>query len=133
VRLEQRFQKLLDNSKWSFATRLRYRVSTALEWQKTGLPFLKGLYIPLSVEFFFNFNEAQRNNDQVRISPGIGYKFNSLWRAEISIGYHNSTNTSSIEQTTNDVVFRLRVFNSGEQMSLFRKSKDEQIKDLLEE
>jgi len=133
VRLEQRFQKLFDNSKWEASLRFRYQISTVLEWEKTGLPFLKGLYIPLKVEFFFNFIKANRNNDQIRISPGIGYKFNSLWRAEISLGYHNSTNTSSIDQTTNDFVLRLRIFNSGERSSLFRKSKKEQIKDLLEE
>jgi hypothetical protein len=133
LRLEQRFQKLLDNSKWDASMRLRYQLSTVLEWEQTGLPFLKGLYIPLKVEFFFNFSKANRNNDQIRISPGIGYKFNSLWRAEVSLGYHNSTNTSSIQQTTNDVVLRLRVFNSGDRSSLFKKSKKEQIKDLLEE
>ena len=133
VRIEQRLQKLMDDSNWSFSSRLRYQLSTVLEWKKTNLPILKGLYIPLSVEFFFNFNKAERNNDQIRISPGIGYKFNSLWRAEISLGYHNSTNTSSIEETTNDLVLRLRLFNSGERISLFRKSKSEQIKDLMEQ
>ena len=133
VRLEERFQKLFDNSNWSFSARLRYKISTILEWKKTGLPFLEGLYIPLSAEFFFNFNKASRNNDQIRISPGLGYKFNSQWRAEISIAYHNSTNTSSADQTSNDFVLRLRVFNTGDRSSLFRKNKEEQIKDLMEE
>lgn len=133
VRLEQRFQKLFDNSNWSTGLRLRYKASTVLEWKKTGLPFLEGLYLPMSVEFFINITKANRNNDQVRISPGIGYKFNSQWRAELILGYHNSTNTSEDDQTTNDFVLRLRVFNSGTKMSLFRRNKEEQLKDLMEE
>ncbi len=132
VRLEERFQKTFDDSSWSFGLRIRYKISTVFEWKKRGTTFDKGLYLPMNVEFFFNIENSDRYNDQIRISPGIGYKFSNDWRCEISASYHNTKNTSEDDQTTNDLVFRLRFFRSNIKQGLFIPNKDDQLKELIE-
>jgi len=132
VRLEERFQKTLTDSPWSFGLRLRYKISTVFEWKKKGTAFDKGLYLPMSVEFFFNLKNSDRYNDQIRITPGIGYKFNNDWRCELSFSYHNTKNTSEDDQTTNDFVFRLRLFRSNIKHGLFTPNKDDQLKEMIE-
>lgn len=134
IRLEERFQKTFDGSNWSSSFRFRYRISTAIEWKKHLSSFNKGLYIPLSIEFFFNLKKADRFNDVIRITPGLGYKFNDEWKAEFYVSYHHSNNTSEDDTSTNDFVFRLRIYKS----SLKRKpsptinTKEEDIKELIE-
>jgi len=132
VRLEERFQKTFNDSPWSFGLRIRYKISTVFEWKKKGTTFDKGLYLPMNVEFFFNIEEADRYNDQIRITPGIGYKFSNDWRCEFSVSYHNTKNTSEDDQTTNDFVFRIRLFKSNIKRGLFISNKDDQLKELIE-
>ena len=134
IRLEERFQKTFDGSYWNASFRFRYRISTVIEWKKHLFSFNKGMYIPLSIEFFFNLKKADRYNDVIRLSPGIGYKFNDEWKAEFYVSYHHSNNTSQDDTSTNDFVFRLRIYKS----SLKKKSsptintKEEDLKDLIE-
>ena len=133
LRLEERFQNTFDTSAWSFGLRMRYKISTVFEWKKKGTTFNRGVYLPMSIEFFFNFNPADRDNDQIRISPGIGYKFNNEWRCEFSVSYHNITNDLANDGTSNDFVFRIRVFKSNIRKGIFIRDKEGQLKDLMEE
>lgn len=134
VRLEERFQKTFDGSSWNASFRFRYRISTAIEWKDHLFSFNQGLYVPINVEFFFNLKKADRFNDVIRISPGLGYKFNDEWKAEFYVSYHHSNNTSEDDDSTNDFVFRLRIYN----ISLKKKTiptiqtKEEDIKELIE-
>lgn len=134
IRLEERFQKTFDNSGWNTSFRFRYRISTAIEWKKHLLSFNKGMYVPINVEFFFNLKKADRFNDVIRISPGLGYKLNDEWKAEFYVSYHQSNNTSEDDDSTNDFVFRLRIYHA----SLKKKTvptiqtKEEDIKELIE-
>ncbi|HAI16681.1 MAG: hypothetical protein CMP05_05600 [Xanthomarina sp.] len=48
VRLEERFQNTFNNSGWTAGYRLRYRISTELNWKKHVVKFTNGLYIPMS-------------------------------------------------------------------------------------
>ena len=135
VRLEERFQKTFDGSRWETSFRFRYRISTILQWKKHLLSFNKGMYIPMNVEFFFNLQNADRHNDVVRISPGIGYKLSDNWRVEFYVSYHRSYNETSQQNASDEVVFRLRVFNS----KLLQKKKmpkkeeaEEDVKELIE-
>jgi Protein of unknown function (DUF2490) len=132
VRLEERFQKTLNGSKWVIGLRLRYRISTVIEWNKLVFDFTKGFYIPLNVEFFFNLKRADRFNDVVRISPGIGYKLNEEWRFELYGSYHNTLNTTEEVNTSNDFVLRLRIYKSYSNKRSKPKSKEEQLKELIE-
>lgn len=132
-RLEERFQKNLNTSSWDISARVRFRLSTAIEWKKHLWSFSQGLYIPASIEFFYSFEEADRYNDVIRISPGLGYKFNDDWRVELYASYHYSNNTSENQDSSNDLVLRLRLYKS----SLRKKkkeidTKEEDIKDLIE-
>jgi len=134
IRLEERFQKTFDGSNWGASFRFRYKISTVIEWKKHLFSFNKGMYIPLSVEFFFNIREADRYNDVIRLSPGIGYKFNDEWKAEFYVSYHHSNNTSQDDTSTNDFVFRLRIYKNSikKKSSPAINTKEEDLKDLIE-
>ena len=133
IRLEERFQKTFDDSNWSFSARFRFKVSTVIEWKKHFLSFNKGMYIPMSIEFFYNLQEANRYNDVIRISPGLGYKINDKWKAEFYISYHLSNNTSEDDDSTNDFVFRLRIFKSTVNKKVNKiNTKEDDIKELIE-
>ncbi|WKK67602.1 DUF2490 domain-containing protein [Lutimonas zeaxanthinifaciens] len=133
VRLEERFQKTFDGSYWNASFRFRYKISTVIEWKKHLFSFNKGLYIPMSVEFFFNLKKADRFNDVIRITPGLGYKFNEEWKAEFYVSYHYSQNTSEDDDSTNDFVFRLRIYKKSIQKKppVFN-TKEEDLKELIE-
>ncbi len=133
IRLEERFQKTFDDSSWNVSGRFRFKVSTVLEWKKHLLSFNQGMYIPMSIEFFYNLKEADRYNDVIRISPGLGYKLNDDWKAEFYVSYHLSNNTSQDDESTNDFVFRLRIFKSSISKKPFKiDSKEEDLKELIE-
>ncbi|MDN3644098.1 DUF2490 domain-containing protein [Lutimonas halocynthiae] len=133
IRLEERFQKTFDGSSWSFSGRFRFKISTVIEWKKHLLSFNKGMYIPMSVEFFYNLQEANRYNDVIRISPGLGYKLNDKWKAEFYVSYHLSNNTSEDDESTNDFVFRLRIYKLTSGKKEYKiNSKEEDIKELIE-
>ena len=133
VRLEERFQKTFDGSSWNASMRFRYKLSTVIEWKKRLFSFNKGMYIPINVEFFYSFKEAERDNDVIRISPGLGYKFSDAWKAEFYVSYHYTRNTTDEQDGSNDFVFRLRIYKSKR----IRKppqldTKEEDIKELIE-
>lgn len=133
LRLEERFQKTFDGSDWNASFRLRYQIATVIEWKKHLFSFNKGMYIPLNVEFFYNLEAADRFNDLIRVSPGVGYKFSDEWRAEFYLSYHYTYNNTEEQDGSNDFVFRLRIFKA----SLVKKestpdTKEEDIKELIE-
>lgn len=133
IRLEERFQKSFDDSSWDLAFRFRYKISTVIEWKKHLLSFNKGMYIPMSIEFFFNLQEANRDNDVIRISPGLGYKFSDDWKAEFYVSYHHSTNISETEDNSNDFVFRLRIYKANlKKKTPTLQTKEEELKELIE-
>ncbi|GGZ89451.1 DUF2490 domain-containing protein [Algibacter mikhailovii] len=132
IRLEERFQKTFDTSGWDIGFRFRYKISTVLDLDKHLFNFTTGFYIPMNVEFFFNLKKVDRFNDVIRISPGIGYKLNEDWKFEFYVSYQNTQNTSQTENTSNDFVFRLRIFKLSSKKNKTIQSKDEQIKELIE-
>ncbi len=132
IRFEERFQKTFDGSNWAVGFRLRYRISTIIKWNNHLFEFNKGLYIPLNIEFFFNLKKADRFNDVIRISPGIGYKLNDDWRFELYASYHNTLNATEEVNTSNDFVLRLRIFKSSLKKEYLEKSEEEQLKDLID-
>lgn len=133
IRLEQRFQKTFDGSSWDASMRFRYRLSTVIEWKKRLFSFNKGMYIPINVEFFYSFKEAERDNDVIRISPGLGYKFSDEWKAEFYVSYHYTRNTTDQQDGSNDFVFRLRIYKSNRIKKPPKlNTKEEDIKELIE-
>lgn len=113
VRLEERFQNEFNNSGWNSAFRLRYRLSTVVNWKKHLFQFTEGLYIPIQTEFFFNLKRADRFNDVVRISPGIGYRSKNDWRYETYIIFNISKNITETNNTSNDFILRLRIYKGN--------------------
>lgn len=112
VRLEERFD--IRTSDWvnTFGIRLRYMVELMFKFRGDWISFAEGLYLPASMEFFWNLKGAKQFNDVVRITPGIGYEFSDLWKGEFSLSYHYTRNTVEDNFATHDIVFRLRVFHN---------------------
>jgi hypothetical protein len=113
VRLEERFQNAFNNSGWTSAFRLRYRLSTILNWKKHYLKFTQGFYIPLQAEVFFNLKKADRFNDLIRLSPGIGYKTENDWRFELYAIFNRTKNITETNNTSNDFILRLRIYKGN--------------------
>lgn len=110
TRLEERFQTAFDGDGWETGFRLRHRVSIAISWKKHYLNFTKGLYFPISAELFFNLKKSDRFNDLLRLSPGIGYKFESGLKAELYTIYNLSRNITETNNASSDFILRLRIF-----------------------
>ena len=110
VRLEERFQNAFNDSGWNSAFRIRYRLSTILNWKKHYLKFTKGLYIPLQAEFFFNLKKADRFNDLIRLSPGLGYRLENDWKFELFVIFNRTKNITETNNKSSDFILRLRVY-----------------------
>ena len=109
VRLEERFN--LESPKWSntFGLRVPYQAKLILKFKGDWLSFNDGLYLPVSIEGFWNLKGMRQFNDVVRITPGIGSELSPKLKAELDVSYHYTRNTVEDDFATNDVVFRLRV------------------------
>lgn len=112
TRLEERFQNYFKGGGWTTGFRLRHRITVAVSWKKHLLQFTEGFYFPISAELFFNLKRADRNNDLIRISPGIGYKFNGGLRLELYAIYNRTKNNTGANNNTNDFILRLRIYQS---------------------
>jgi len=108
VRFEQRFQNSFGSG-WTVGYRLRYRLSTAISWKKHFFGFTKGLYFPVESELFFNLKRADRFNDVLRLSPGIGYKLPSGWRIEMYFIFNRTKNITETNNRSSDLILRIRI------------------------
>lgn len=119
VRLEERFD--IETPVWqnTFGLRLRYQAEITLRFSGDFIRFNKGLYLPVSMEFFWNLIGVKQFNDAVRIIPGVGYEFSSTWKGEFQLGYQYTRNTLEDNFATNDIVARIRVYH------VLSKNKDE--------
>lgn len=116
TRLEERFQTAFDGDGWETGFRLRHRVSIAISWKKHYLNFTKGLYFPISAEIFLNLRKAGQFNDLIRLSPGIGYKFDSGLKLELYTIYNLSRNITATNDASNDFILRLRIYQKSPQI-----------------
>lgn len=110
IRLEERFD--LNTQNWSntFGLRLRYLFDVTFKLQGDILPEAKGIYIPMSVEFFWNLIGVRQFNDVQRTNIGIGSTFSRKWRAEFRFGYQYARNTTTEDFQTNDIIYQFRAF-----------------------
>lgn len=111
ARVEQRFQNSFDDTGWQGGFRFRYRLSTVLSWKNHLIKFTEGLYLPMEAEVFANLKKSNRFNDLLRISPGIGYQLKNDWRIELYIIYNRTKNLTETNNSSNDFIMRIRVFN----------------------
>ena len=111
LRLEERFD--METSSWenTFGLRFRYQADLRLKFKGNFIKFNKNLYLPISVELFWNLIGTKQFNDTVRIIPGIGYVFSNVWSGELQLGYHYTRNTVEDVFATNDLVLRIRVYH----------------------
>jgi hypothetical protein len=116
TRIEERFQTAFDGDGWETGFRLRHRVSIAISWKKHYLNFTKGLYFPISAEIFLNLKKADQFNDVLRLSPGIGYKFESGLKLELYSIYNLSRNITETNDASNDFILRLRIYQKSPQI-----------------
>lgn len=111
LRIEERFQRSLGDGSWSDGYRFRYKLSTAITWDKHLLNFAQGLYIPISLEAFINLQKAARFNDILRLSFGLGYKVNEQWKVEADLVYKRTLD-QGFDINSNNFLFRLRFFHT---------------------
>lgn len=107
-RLEERFG--FYNNENDFGLRARYMIAGIFRWNWEGKKILNSFYFPFHTEFFWNLATTSQFNDLVRITPGLGYHINADWRIEFDLSYHRNRDEAKESFETNDIVFRLRVF-----------------------
>jgi hypothetical protein len=112
IRFEQRFQNSFGEG-WTTGFRFRYRLSTAIALGQKLFHFTKGIYFPVESELFINFKKADRFNDILRLSPGIGYKLPSGWKIEMYLIFNQSKNITETNNTSSDFILRIRVRNDS--------------------
>ena len=108
VRLEERIEVGFNSKVSEFSIRARYRVGN--DFYFPGKFFMRGFYIPLYVELFFNLKRGAQFNDLLRLTPGLGYTPNEIWRFQFDLSYHRTRDTVEEGFQTNDIVFRFRVY-----------------------
>ena len=111
VRFEERLEFQLGGEA-TIGLRFRYRIKTHVDYLLGWTNIPKKLYLPFSVEFFGDIIGGQQFNDVIRITPGIGWIFNAEWRGEFHMSYHRTRDAIDEGFSTNDVVFRVRVFQN---------------------
>lgn len=109
-RLEERFD--LNTKDWvnTFGMRFRYLVDLTFKLQGDIIPEAKGIYIPLSAEFFWNLIGVRQFNDVVRTNIGIGSNFPPKWRLEFRFGYQYARNTTTEDFETNDLIYQVKAY-----------------------
>jgi len=117
-RLEERFQTSFDGGGLRTGFRLRHRVSAVISWKKHYLNFTEGLYFPLSAEIFFNLKRAERFNDLLRLSPGIGYKLENGWRFELFTIFNRTRNITETNDKSSDFILRLRIYSANKEKNI---------------
>lgn len=118
TRLEERIQTSFDGEGLTTAFRLRHRVSTVISWKKHLLTFTQGLYFPISAEVFFNLKKADRFNDLLRLSPGVGYKLESGWRFELFTIFNRTRNITDTNEKSSDLILRLRIYSPDKKIEV---------------
>ena len=107
-RLEERFK---NTTEWSFAARLRYRLSFKIPINKYTLE-PRAFYVPLKAEFFIPLGSEIQElyAQQARYSAGIGYVFNKQWTLELRYARQRLRNTvdENLQPTDQFIEIRLK-------------------------
>lgn len=112
MRLEQRFLFYPEQDTTDTKTRLRMRLGGRILLNINKLTD-KTVYIPFFIENFFNFNgeAVERFASKNRVVIGVGYVFNSKWKAEFDHYIQRSRNTIDDEIEKTDVMLQFKVMH----------------------
>jgi len=103
-RLEQRFMETSGDGVFSQRLRYFFRVLLPLAPEKEG--FVKGPFVALQNELFFNVQHKEQLNgsffDQNRAYGAVGYRFSRQF--DIEAGYLNQFVNGAVNNTMNNVV-----------------------------
>ncbi|MBB3696827.1 DUF2490 domain-containing protein [Flammeovirga yaeyamensis] len=110
LKFEERFELNTSNWKNDFGFRFRYLLELNLQLQGDVFQEAKGIYFPISAEFFWNLVGTKQFNDVVRTNVGIGSVLSKNWRGEIKVGYNYSRDTIVEDFKTNDIIYQARLF-----------------------
>ena len=110
LRLEQRFQFNTGSDSWASETRLRYRLGTRVPINHPTI-IDKTFYLPLWAEFFRNARGdlTERFASKVRLTAGLGYRFDKKWRLEFEYTYQGSRSFRQDEFGGSDNLFHLKL------------------------
>lgn len=109
LRIEERIIHQEESNTSTFGMRVRYQIAADYLVRKAIYESARGFYVPLAVEFFFNIFEESPSYDVLRVTPGIGYQFNSDFKMHATVGYHF---TQYDREGLNSVVYRLSVYKT---------------------
>ena len=105
-RFEERF--FSGNSANTFIFRSRYRLSTAVQFDKTADG--KYFYIPIQLEWFVNSGkDIDFQLNEFRGVMGLGYVIDNSWKVEFNTIFQNLSASEDLF-SFNDIIFRFRLY-----------------------
>jgi len=109
-RLEQRFQFNNGTDEWSSQTRGRYRLGTRVPLNHYTI-IDKTFYMPLWAEIFRNAwgDLSERFASRLRLTAGLGYRFDKRWRLEFEYTYQSSRSFQEEKFRGSDNLFHLKL------------------------
>ena len=109
LKLEERFIFTIGEDDFSFDLRARYKLEAIFHKTHHLIDFAKGLYLPISVEFFVNLYSTDEYNDAIRFTPGLGYSSErDRWKIQFDLSYQYTANADGADYTKSTVIYRLR-------------------------
>jgi hypothetical protein len=111
LELNERFEMQTDDWSGTFGLNLSYKGTLTFIFQGEVLKYTKGFYIPVSYELYYNIKETIQFNDQIRVTPGLGYHFSKNWSSVFLVGYNLTKTNTSTAYSDSSVIFRMRVYH----------------------
>jgi hypothetical protein len=108
--LGEKFQWDVQEWNYSFGLTLSYEASIIFKFYGDVWKYGKGFFLSASAKFWWNLIATELFNDVVRITPGIGYQINPKWKTAFYVGYNYTRNLSNEKFTSNNIIYRFRVY-----------------------
>lgn len=112
LRLEQRNQYDKSTDTWNHSTRSRLRAEAVIPLKRRKLSDGDKIwYVLTDIEGFIVLDKdlEERFANRLRYRAGVGYKFNTMFRAEVVYTLQLSRNTIEGDMSTADNIIRLRL------------------------
>jgi hypothetical protein len=110
VELGQRFQWGLKDWDYSFGLKFSYEATFVFKFKGDLWQYGKGFFLSASAKFWWNLISTNTFNDVWRITPGMGYQINPVWKASFYIGYNYTRNLPDDKFNTDNIIYRLRLY-----------------------
>ncbi len=110
IELGERLQWIKKINKYSFGIKASYEFDLSYKFIHEPKQVNSGFYIGMSTKLWWNLMATNIFNDVLRVTPKIGYQFNSKWKIAFFTGYNYTRNFATTDFDSDNIIYRLRVY-----------------------